>query len=426
MNRLSLKYVSVVLVGLYLLSGVVLADDKKKDSSKDKYSSLETLARGMFYIERMYVDADKVEYPSMVTDALSGIVSKLDPHSILLSREYFAQLTGDTKGKFGGIGIIVSQEKNKIIIVSPIEDTPAFKAGIKAEDEIVAIDGIDIKKLAMKDISDHLRGEPGSKVKLRIKRGTQFIDFVLKREIIKIKSVKSSMLADGILYIRITNFQESTATEVNEAIAGSRNNLKGIVIDLRDNPGGLLEQSVKISDMFIDTGLIVSTIGRGKQRVDREFAHKRNTITDPPISVLVNNGSASASEIVTGALQDHKRATVVGTQSFGKGSVQTLLSLPDGSGLKLTVARYYTPSGRSIQDRGITPDYVIKLTTKKIDVDNMLKQVSSDKKIKMKKNADLINSIKKDVSSWSEDNKKDNQLFYAYLFVKGGKDIVVK
>ena len=415
-----------VLIGLSLISGIVLADGQKKDVSKDKYSSLETLARGMFYIEKMYVNADKVEYPSMVTDALSGIVSHLDPHSILLSREYFAQLTGDTKGKFGGIGIIVSQEKNKIIIVSPIEDTPAFKAGLKAEDEIVAIDGIDVKKLAMKDISDHLRGEPGSKVKLRIKRADQYLDFVLKREIIKIKSVKSSMLADGILYIRITNFQESTSSEVNDAIAGVRNNLKGIVIDLRDNPGGLLEQSVKISDMFIDTGLIVSTIGRGKQRVDREFAHKRNTITNTPISILVNNGSASASEIVTGALQDHKRATVVGTQSFGKGSVQTLLSLPDGSGLKLTVARYYTPSGRSIQDKGITPDYVVKPDGKKIEIEQMLQSVQKDKKIKMKKNASLISSVKQDISGWSEENKKDNQLFYAYLFAKGGKDIVVK
>lgn len=422
---LSLKYLALLPM-VCMFWNVLYADSKQQSDQKDKYSSLETLARGMYYIEKMYVDADKVEYPSMVTDALSGIVSRLDPHSILLSKEYFAQLTGDTKGKFGGIGIIVSQEKNKILIVSPIEDTPAFKAGIKAEDEIVAIDGIDIKKLAMKDISDHLRGEPGTSVKLSIKRANQKLDFVLKREIIKIKSVKSSKLDDKILYVRITNFQESTFSEIKEVLDANREGLSGIVIDLRDNPGGLLEQSVKISDLFIDTGLIVSTIGRGRQRVEREFAHKKDTISNIPISVLINNGSASASEIVTGALQDHHRAVVVGTRSFGKGSVQTLLSLPDGSGLKLTVARYYTPSGRSIQDKGITPDFAVGQEEKLVDIDSELKAIKGVKKIKLKPRSDLGSSLKQSISRWSEDNKKDKQLFYAYLFVKEHKNISIK
>jgi carboxyl-terminal processing protease len=332
-------------------------------ASDSRYKSLETLARGLHYLETMYVDESKVKEPALVQSALKGMVDQLDPHTMLMPAKAYEQLTIDTQGKFGGVGVIVSQEKGKLIVVSPIEDTPAARAGVKSGDEIIEIDGQVVTNLKNDDAVDRMRGDPGSKLKLKIRRQnvTEPITIELVREIIRVKSVRRQSLGPKFEYVRISSFQEGTGDELAAMLkdTASKTGISGLVLDLRDNPGGLLDQAVQVVDLFIESGLIVSTMGRDKDRVEREFARKRNTFSGFPVVVLVNGGSASASEIVAGALQDHERALIMGTTTFGKGSVQTILPLPDGSALKLTIARYYTPKDRSIQAKGITPDILV-------------------------------------------------------------------
>ena len=398
-----------------------------------RYQSLETLARGMFYLETMYVDEDKVKLNDMAFNALKGIIEKLDPHTVLLPKKSFEQLTIDTQGKFGGVGIIVSQENNKLIVVSPIEDTPAFTAGVKAGDEIIAVDGKELAKIKNTDAVDFMRGEPGSTLRLTVRReGTKDpINFELTREIIKVKSVRGETLANGIQYARIASFQENTGEELADFLKAHKNALRGMVLDLRDNPGGLLDQAVRVCDLFIDSGVIVSTVGRDRNRVEREFASKRGAYVGFPLVVLVNGGSASASEIVAGALQDHERAIIMGTTTFGKGSVQTLVSLPDGSGLKLTVARYYTPKDRSIQAKGIAPDIVVAsrirrdktppANPKRRDSDEETRKesdleghITSNDLSDLAKESEIASAIKK----WPEPLRNDNQLVTAFTYLK--------
>jgi carboxyl-terminal processing protease len=372
----------------------------------------------------MYVDPEKVEEGPMIQNALKGVVDHLDPHTMLMPAKAFEQITIDTRGKFGGVGIIVSQERGKIIVVSPIEDTPAFKAGVKAGDEVIEIDGADVTKLKSSDAVDRMRGAPGSIMKLTVTRKDvkEPIKFKLEREIIKVKSVRGQMLEDSTLYARISSFQENTADELEALI--QKNNpakLSGMVLDLRDNPGGLLDQAVAVVDLFVESGIIVSTVGRDKEKVEREFARKRGTMPNFPVVVLVNGGSASASEIVAGALQDHERALLVGTTTFGKGSVQTLLSLPDGSGLKLTVARYYTPKDRSIQAKGIRPDVVVtdKNSTER---DGAVQRKESDLKghIESSDLSDIAShqGINKAIRAWPEPMQKDTQLTTGFTYLK--------
>lgn len=395
-----------------------------RDESYNRYKNLETLARGLFYLETMYVDPDKVKEDQMIQHAIKGIVDHLDPHTLLMPAKAFEQMTMDTQGKFGGVGIIVSQERGKIIVVSPIEDTPAHKAGIKAGDEITEIDDQPISKFKNADAVDRMRGAPGSLMKLTIIRKDvkEPIKFKLIREIIKVKSVRGQMLEDTTLYARISSFQENTAEELSALI--QKNNpqkMTGMILDLRDNPGGLLDQAVAVTDLFIESGIIVSTIGRDKNRVEREFARKRGTLSSFPVVVLINGGSASASEIVAGALQDHERALLVGTTSFGKGSVQTLLSLPDGSGLKLTVARYYTPKDRSIQARGIRPDIIIseknatdRETSGPRKESDLKGHIESSDLSDIAANQGITNAIR----SWPEAMQKDLQLTTGFTYLK--------
>jgi carboxyl-terminal processing protease len=395
-----------------------------QDESYNRYKNLETLARGLFYLETMYVDPDKVKEDQMIQHAIKGIVDHLDPHTLLMPAKAFEQMTMDTQGKFGGVGIIVSQERGKIIVVSPIEDTPAHKAGIKAGDEITEIDDQPISKFKNADAVDRMRGEPGSLMKLTIIRKDvkEPVKFKLIREIIKVKSVRGQMLEDTTLYARISSFQENTAEELSALI--QKNNpqkLAGMILDLRDNPGGLLDQAVAVTDLFIESGIIVSTIGRDKNRVEREFARKRGTLSPFPVVVLINGGSASASEIVAGALQDHERALLVGTTSFGKGSVQTLLSLPDGSGLKLTVARYYTPKDRSIQARGIRPDIIVsekraadRETSGPRKESDLKGHIESSDLSDIAANQGITNAIR----SWPESMQKDLQLTTGFTYLK--------
>jgi carboxyl-terminal processing protease len=416
--------IAIFTFGSALLANPVKQAPTTTDETTARYKNLETLARGLFYLETMYVDPDKVKEADMVQHAIKGIVDHLDPHTMLMPAKAFEQMTTETQGKFGGVGIIVSQERGKIIVVSPIEDTPAHKAGVKAGDEIIEIDDQSVNKLKSNDAVDRMRGAPGSIMKLTITRKGEKepIKFKLVREIIKVKSVRGLMLEDTTLYARISSFQENTADELESLI--QKNNpakLRGMILDLRDNPGGLLDQAVAVTDIFIESGIIVSTVGRDKEKVEREFARKRGTIADFPVIVLINGGSASASEIVAGALQDHERALLVGTTTFGKGSVQTLMSLPDGSGLKLTVARYYTPKDRSIQAKGIRPDIIISDKNSTEREQNELKK-ESDLKGHIESNdlSDLAanQGISQAMKSWPESMQKDVQLTTGFTYLK--------
>jgi carboxyl-terminal processing protease len=435
---LTVAYRTFAGILISLLGFPAIAARKEASSTlpqvETRYQPLETLARGLFYLETMYVDETKVKPDDMASQALRGIIEKLDPHTVLMPPKAFEQLTIDTQGKFGGVGIIVSQENGRLIVVSPIEDTPAYQAGIKSGDEIIGIDGVSLSKLKNSDTVDRMRGEPGSTLELKIQRAgvAKPLDFSLVREIIKVKSVRSENIAPNILYARIASFQENTGEELEEALKKVPQ-IQGLILDLRDNPGGLLDQAVRVSDQFIESGLIVSTVGRDRNRVEREFASKRGTHTGFPMVVLVNGGSASASEIVAGALQDHERAIIMGTTTFGKGSVQTLVSLPDGSGLKITVARYYTPKDRSIQAKGITPDIMVqakgvqpkKIATKKESAERTDEEPRKEKDLEGHISGDDLSDLAKDtdiaqaIKNWSEPMRDDNQIITAYSYLKG-------
>jgi carboxyl-terminal processing protease len=327
---------------------------------QETYDELETFTNILSIVQKNYVD--QVDTKQLLEGAVNGMLASLDPHSAYLTPELYKELQVDTKGSFGGLGIEITNRGGVLTVVSPIEDTPAAKAGIRPGDQIIKIDGEFTKDLSLADAVKKMRGPRGSKVVVSVKREgvPQLLDFTLTRENIQIQSVKYKDLGDGYGYIRITQFQEKTGTALEEAIStlsgGSDDKLRGLILDLRNDPGGLLSQAVKVSDTFLDSGLIVYTDGRLDSQKQKYFAHKPGSHTEFPMVVLVNGGTASAAEIVAGALQDHKRALVLGTQTFGKGSVQTILPLDDQSALRLTTALYYTPSGRSIQATGIVPD----------------------------------------------------------------------
>jgi carboxyl-terminal processing protease len=301
----------------------------------------------------------------MVENAINGMLTGLDPHSNYMNAKQFQDMQVQTRGQFGGLGIEVTSEGGYIRVISPIDDTPAMRAGVKAGDLIVALDGKTVQGLSLNEAVEKMRGAPASKISITIKRSgvDNPIELSMQREIIKIQVVKSH-LENDIAYIRITSFSESTDTDLRKAFAALKqqagDKLKGVVLDLRNNPGGLLDQAVAVGDDFISQGEIVSTRARHAEDSQRWNAKDGDITSGLPIVVLTNGGSASASEIVAGALQDHHRAVIVGTRSFGKGSVQTVIPLPGNGAMRLTTARYYTPSGRSIQGLGITPDIEVQ------------------------------------------------------------------
>ena len=330
-------------------------------TSEETYEGLKTFSDVIELIEKEYVD--DVDSKELIQNAIQGMVQRLDPHSSLLPPEAFEDLQIDTKGKFTGIGIHITMQDGFVTVISPIEDTPAYRAGIKALDRIIKVDGKPTKDL--RQAVTMMRGPKGTKVVVTILREgvKKPIDFELIRDVIPIVSVKSIILKPGYGYIRVSQFAGNTTDELEKALAeieSSQVPLKGLVLDLRDNGGGLLNQSIKVADLFLDDGKILSIEGRHKKNTKVFKATPSQIQHTYPMIVLINNGSASASEIVAGALQDQKRALILGTTSFGKGSVQTVETLRDGSGLKLTIARYYTPDGRSIQAKGIEPDIVLK------------------------------------------------------------------
>ncbi|MCL5966321.1 MAG: S41 family peptidase [Deltaproteobacteria bacterium] len=327
------------------------------------YSKLKVFGDVLSVIQSSYVEQPNVD--ELIKGAIKGMLQTLDPHSSYLTPDMMKQVEVETKGQFGGLGIEIGMKDSVLTIIAPIEDTPAFRAGLQAGDKIVKIENESTRDMTVMDAVKRLRGEAGTQVTLWIVREglAEPKSYTITRDIIKIKSIKWKAMGDGIGYVKITQFQQDTDQELEkalQALSKEKGGLKGLVLDLRNNPGGLLDQAVKVSDEFIDSGLIVYTDGRLENQKFKFTARREGTYTGFPIVTLVNAGSASASEIVAGALQDHGRAILLGTRTFGKGSVQTILPMEDGSALRLTTALYYTPNGRSIQAKGIEPDIVVR------------------------------------------------------------------
>ncbi|MEY4719073.1 MAG: hypothetical protein RL563_1691 [Pseudomonadota bacterium] len=347
----------------------VLAQKNVTDAPKAEelqtlpFDELRTFTEIFGRIKQDYVEP--VSDKKLLEDAIRGMLSGLDPHSAYLASEEYKELQEGTTGQFGGLGIEVGMENGFVKVVSPIDDTPAQRAGVKAGDLIVRLDDKPVKGMTLGDAVKVMRGEPGSQIVLTvIREGEEApLKFELTRDIIKVKSVKSRLLEKNYGYLRISSFQSGTGQSLQEAIDELKKEnegpMKGVVLDLRNNPGGVLNAAVDVSDAFIESGLIVYTEGRIKNSEMRFNATPDDVINGAPIVVLINGGSASASEIVAGALQDHKRAIIMGEKSFGKGSVQTILPTSNGAAVKLTTARYFTPSGRSIQAEGIEPDVTL-------------------------------------------------------------------
>jgi carboxyl-terminal processing protease len=315
-------------------------------------------------VRAQYVD--EVEDKKLIETAINGMLLALDPHSSYMNNEEFDEMQVQTRGEFGGLGIEVTLDNGVVKVVSPIDDTPAYRAGVKAGDYITHLDGQPIIGLSLNEAVDKMRGKVGTQIKLTIRRENvpDPIELTLTRDIIKITVVKHDVLSGDIGYIRITQFNQNTDSGVKKAVAAIKEKtggkLVGYIVDLRNNPGGLLDQAIAVADDFLDKGEIVSTRGRHEEDTKRDNATEGDIVDGLPIVVLINGGSASASEIVSGALQDHRRAILLGTKSFGKGSVQTVIPLPGHGAMRLTTARYYTPSGRSIQAKGIDPDIVVE------------------------------------------------------------------
>lgn len=344
-------------------------------------AKLKVFAQALALIEEQYAEPKTTK--DLVYGAIQGAVGTLDPHSSFMTPEEFRELQIETKGKFSGIGIEITLKDRILTVVSPIEGTPAYQAGMKPGDQIVKINGAPTKNITLMEAVKKIRGPKGSKVVLTINReGFQKPkDFVITRQIIPIRSVKARILDDGIGYIRLTNFQDQTDHDLQAYLKKMKKRLvpfKGLILDLRNDPGGLLEQAVRVSDEFLPSGLIVYTEGRNRGQSMRFYARagQEGKVVKVPMVVLINEGSASASEIVAGALKDQKRALVLGTKSFGKGSVQTIIPLEDGSALRLTTALYFTPSGVTINEKGIHPDVVVE--EKKPPADKSLQKLRDE------------------------------------------------
>lgn len=358
----------ILMIGIFLgvgltLERLVLAE---KDTSANTlpYEELKVFSEIFDKVKSDFVE--QVDDKQLLEDAIQGMLSGLDPHSAYLNPESFEEIRIGTSGQFGGLGIEVTMENGFVKVISPIDDTPAQRAGIEAGDLITRLDDTPVKGMALDEAVELMRGEPDTKIKLTIAREgkSKPLTFVLTRAVIKITSVKSHMLEDEYGYIRITQFQGGTVDALRRALGKLKKQadgeLKGLILDLRNNPGGVLDGAVSVSDTFLDKGIIVSTKGRGKDSQFNYTAKPSDYLNGSPMVVLVNGGSASASEIVAGALQDHKRAIIMGTKTFGKGSVQTIIPIANGAALKITTARYYTPNDRSIQAAGIQPDIVVE------------------------------------------------------------------
>jgi carboxyl-terminal processing protease len=365
---ITLLAVIVVVLGLALVvSNALPQQDKHSDLKNDYYREIEQFANVLSIVQSDYVDAEKIEPKKLIYGALEGMLSKLDSHSQFMEPDEFKEMKMETEGQFGGLGIEISIKDGLLTIVAPIEGTPAAKAGISPGDRIVKIDGKSTKDIKLNEAVKRLRGRPGTDANITVLREEEkkLLDFTITRALIKIESVKEARIIDPkdkIGYIKLIEFQEKTAADLDAALARLKSEgMQSLILDLRNNPGGLLDVAVSVSERFIPSGqTIVSTKGRLADQNTVFKSQGRDLYTGFPMVVLVNRGSASASEILAGAIQDTKRGIIMGTRTFGKGSVQTVIPLRDGSAVRLTTAKYYTPANKTIQGEGIIPDVVVE------------------------------------------------------------------
>jgi carboxyl-terminal processing protease len=402
----------------FFLTGLILlgpyGDSRVSAIDQKTYQNLKTFTEILDRVEKEYVEP--VDSDKLMQGAINGLMKSLDPHSSFMTAEMYKELEVETRGSFGGLGVEITILKDVLTVVSPIEDTPAYNAGVKAGDQIIRIDGKSTNDITIMEAVSKLRGPKDTKVTITIMREglTKPKDISITRGIIKIKSVKSKIFDDHVGYIRISSFQERTGDDLKKAlleIEAKGRPLKGIVVDMRNNPGGLLNQSVEVSDAFLKSGTIVSTRGRSKSMESKSTAKDDGDEPSCPMVVLVNEGTASAAEIVSGALQDNGRALVLGTQTFGKGSVQTVIPLEDGAAMKLTTAKYYTPKGRSIQAEGITPDIIVRLVKPPEEKESAENHLLREKDLEGHIKSPNENDAKpEEAKKEPDDLAKDNQL----------------
>ena len=417
---------NVFLKVILLFTLITLLAPKTYGSSSDevKYKYLDLFGQVFDRVRSTYVE--EVTDQELIEKAIDGMLSGLDPHSGFMNEEVFQEMQMDTEGKFGGLGIEITMEEGFVKVIAPIEDTPAYEAGVLAGDYIIQIDETPVFGLTLNEAVELMRGKKGEPIVITISRAnTEPFEIEIIRDYIKIRSVKSEVL-NNIGYLRITSFNEQTESGLLDAIKKieKENQIKGYVLDVRSNPGGLLTQAVKVTDIFLERGEIVSTRGRDKKDIRRYRAKKSDRTNGKPLVVIIDGGSASASEIVAGALQDHKRAIIIGTQSFGKGSVQTIIPFQVSNsdnltGIRLTTARYYTPSGESIQGKGIVPDIIIEQG--EFESFNYKRFSESDLKDSLDKNneEELEDNEDNELSEFEKRLELDYQLRRAFDLVQG-------
>ena len=424
LRKVNLTVFVVFLIGLAAVFGWErLSIQKVSAEDKSVYGQLQVFSDVLDIVKENYVQ--EVEDEELIEGAISGMLRTLDPHSSYLNPDAYKELQVETKGSFGGIGIEITVRQGMLTVVSPLEGTPAYELGIEAGDQIIRVDGEATKDMTLMEAVKKMRGPKGTKVVLTIMREafTKPQDFVITRATIAIKSVRTKILEPGFGYLRLSQFQSTTVKDLRQALSKLEKEykpMKGLILDLRNNPGGLLDQAVKVSDEFLNEGLIVYTGGRLKSQDMRFEAHMNSRPHAYPIVILVNEGSASAAEIVAGALQDHKRAVVVGVKTFGKGSVQTVMPLRNGAALRLTTAIYYTPSGHSIQAKGIEPDIVVERELPR-EREGELKRLKVIREENLKNHMDVEKKESEESDKRSkikEELEEDNQLARALDVLK--------
>jgi len=414
----SFLFILILFICFFIISTNVNSKNKKTYENLDLFSQIFDRVRSSY--------VDEVTDEELIEKAIDGMLTGLDPHSGYMNEEVWEEMQMDTKGKFGGLGIEITMDEGLVKVISPIEDTPAYKAGVLAGDYIVQIDETPVFGLTLTEAVELMRGKKGTLITITISReGTEPFEIEIMRDIIKIQSVKNDIF-DSIGYLRITSFTEQTESgiikSINDIKEKLNNNEIGYILDLRSNPGGLLKQAVKVTDIFLERGEIVSTRGRKKIDMQRYRAKAGDFIDAKPLVVIINGGSASASEIVAGALQDHKRAIIIGTKSFGKGSVQTIIPFKKSNnnmaGIRLTTARYYTPSGESIQGKGIEPDIVVEQGS--FETNEYKRFSESDLKGSLdKENHESEENTDEEITPQEERLAKDFQLARAVDLIKG-------